>query len=211
MVHTDRRLSRREMLRLSATALAGAALAACAPAPAAAPQPAAGEEQKEAPAPAAAAPVKIVATSQMGVTTWDGSLKRAKERLPHIQLEVGQTDMPGGWSGYADLVITRIAGGEQLDLVMIAVEGIPLLAANKVMRPLDPFFDADPVAKDMLMNDTHPLLRSMRPLSTRSSPSTYRADQKRWQRSIRALACAQTFMEKMGAAMATAPARSRWG
>lgn len=154
-----RKLSRREMLRLSAATLTGALMAACT-APQAVPQPA--EAPKEsAPPQAPAQPVRIVATSQMGVQTWDGTLKRAKERYPNITLEVGQTDMPGGWSGYADLIITRIAGGEQLDLVMIAVEGIPLLSTTKILRPLDPFFDADPKAKDMLMNDTHELLRNM--------------------------------------------------
>ncbi len=45
---------------------------------------------------------------------------------------------------------------------MIAVEGIPLLSTTKILRPLDPFFDADPKAKDMLMNDTHELLRNIR-------------------------------------------------
>ena len=113
------------------------------------------------PTPGPAQPITIVATSQMGVETWDGSIKRAQERFPNITLKVDQTSMPGGWSGYADLVVTRLAGGEQLDLVMIAIEGLPLLSVKKAIRPLDSSIEADTQAKKMLTDDTHPLLRKM--------------------------------------------------
>jgi len=163
----SRKFTRRDFLRLSAAVATGAIVAACKPA---APQIVEVEkpvviekvvEKVVTPTPRPAEPVIIVATSQMGVQTWDGSVERAKERYPYITLKVDSTEMPGGWSGYADRVITRIAGGEKLDLVMIAVEGIPLLSATKVLRPLDAFFDADPKAREMLMEDTHELLRSM--------------------------------------------------
>jgi len=107
-------------------------------------------------------PVKIVATSQMPIDTWDNSVERAKERLPHIDLTVTQTQIGGrGWSGYADLIITQIAGGEQLDVIMIAVEGIPLLGSKNILLPLEPFIEADPEAQFMVYEDTHPLLNSM--------------------------------------------------
>jgi len=111
--------------------------------------------------PAPKGKVKIVATSQMGIENWDNSLTRAAERFPDIELEVSQTSMPGGWSGYADQVITKIAGGDQLDLIMIAIEGLGLLSSKNVIVPLDDFFDADEDAKDLLMNDTHVVLREM--------------------------------------------------
>ena len=161
-MNSARHLSRRHFLRAGLGFAGAAALAACAPSPT--PEVVRETvvvEKVVTPSPAPAEPVTIVATSQMGVATWDGSLERAKEQYPEITLKVDQTDMPGGWSGYADLVITRIAGGEQLDLVMIAVEGIPLLSATKVLRPLDPFFEADAEAQRMLMEDTHELLREM--------------------------------------------------
>jgi multiple sugar transport system substrate-binding protein len=111
--------------------------------------------------PAPKGKVKIVSTSQMGIATWENSLKRAQEMYPEIELEASQTAMPGGWSGYADQVITKIAGGDQLDLIMIAIEGLGLLSSKKVILPLDDMFDADPVNKDLLMNDTHKVLREM--------------------------------------------------
>jgi multiple sugar transport system substrate-binding protein len=107
-------------------------------------------------------PVKIVATSQMPVNTWDNSLVRAKEQLPNIELTVTNTQIPsgGGWSGYSDAIITQIAGGEQLDVIMIAVEGIPLLGSKKILMPLEPLIGPDPEAK-VIIDDTHPLLLSM--------------------------------------------------
>jgi multiple sugar transport system substrate-binding protein len=104
--------------------------------------------------------VKVVATSQMAIDTWNNSLERAKERLPGIDLTVTQTGMPGGWSGYADQVITQIAGGEQLDVIMIAVEGIPLLGSKNILLPLGPYIDSDSEAQ-AIVDDTHPLLLSM--------------------------------------------------
>jgi multiple sugar transport system substrate-binding protein len=169
--------TRRTFLRLGASATSVAVLAACQPqvvekvvkeTVVVEGQPVVVEKvvketvvvEVEAPAPAPPEVVPIVATSQMGITLWENSLKRAKERLPHIDLRVTQTGMPGGWSGYADLVITQIAGGEQLDVIMIAVEGIPLLGAKNILRPLDELIDGDREAK-AIINDTHPLLLEM--------------------------------------------------
>jgi multiple sugar transport system substrate-binding protein len=104
-------------------------------------------------------PVKIVSTSQMPVNTWDNSLARAKEQLPDIELTVTNTPVPN-WSAYADSVITQIAGGEQLDVIMIAVEGIPLLGSKKILTPLEPLIGPDAEAK-AIIDDTHPLLLSM--------------------------------------------------
>ena len=105
-------------------------------------------------------PVDIVATSQMSIETWNNSLDRAKDRLPNINLTVTQTGMPGGWSGYADQVITQIAGGDQLDVIMIAVEGIPLLGSKKILLPLEAYIEPDAEAQEIIA-DTHPLLLSM--------------------------------------------------
>lgn len=107
--------------------------------------------------------VTIIATSQMPIDTWDGSVERSKDMLPgHVNLEVTHTLIDGiGWSGYADQIITQIAGGEQLDVIMIAVEGIGLLGSKNVLLPLDTFFEADTEAYDILTNDVHETLRGM--------------------------------------------------
>lgn len=141
------------MLRLTGLSAAGAVLAACA-----VPGPAAGEE--------AAAPgeamVDVIATTSMPVNTFDNSLERSIEQLPGIALEVNANGWGGGgWDGYSDTLLTRLAGGEQIDVIMIAIEGLGLLAAKNVLVPLDDFIVADPAAQETLQNDVHVTLREM--------------------------------------------------
>ena len=149
------RLSRRDLLRLTAMTSAGVAVAACAPA--ASNAPADGE---------AAAPsqdqVEVIATTSMPVNTFDNTLERAQEQIPNIALEVNANGWGnGGWDGYSDTLLTRIAGGEQIDVIMIAIEGLGLLSAKNVLVPLDEFLAADPEAQDVLENDVHVTLREM--------------------------------------------------
>ena len=153
-MHTHRHgVSRRAFLRLTGLGLTGAALAACA---ANVPEATAGDS---APAPAR---VDVIATTSMPVNTFDNSLERAREALPHIGLEVNANGWgAGGWDGYSDTLLTRIAGGEQIDVIMIAIEGLGLLAAKNVLVPLDSFLQADPDAQDTLQNDVHVTLREM--------------------------------------------------
>ncbi|HRW10169.1 MAG TPA: sugar ABC transporter substrate-binding protein [Caldilineaceae bacterium] len=149
------RLSRRDLLRLTAMTSAGVAVAACAPATSNAP--ADGE---------AAAPsqdqVEVIATTSMPVNTFDNTLERAQEQIPNIALEVNANGWGnGGWDGYSDTLLTRIAGGEQIDVIMIAIEGLGLLSAKNVLVSLDEFLAADPEAQDVLENDVHVTLREM--------------------------------------------------
>jgi multiple sugar transport system substrate-binding protein len=155
----QRQISRRDMLRLSAMTAAGAFLAACAaPAAPAAPGQAA-EGGSGAPA---QAKVKIVATTQMPITQWDPAVQRAVEQLPNIDLTLTMTDISqGGWAGYSDNIVTQIAGGEQLDVIMIAIEGLRLLSDKQILAPLDDFLAADTEAKNVLETDVHPTLRTM--------------------------------------------------
>lgn len=155
MSTTQHGLSRRDFLRLTTMTAAGALVAACAPAAVA---PAAGGGQS---APASA-PVKVIATTSMPVNTFDDSLKRAKERLANINLEVNANGWGnGGWDGYSDTLMTRIAGGEQIDVIMIAIEGLGLLSAKNVLLPLDEFLTADVAAQETLQTDVHKTLREM--------------------------------------------------
>lgn len=156
MSTTQHTLSRRDFLRLTTMTAAGALIAACA-APVAAP--ATGGSAESAPA---SEPVKVIATTSMPVNTFDETLVRAKERLPNINLEVNANGWGnGGWDGYSDTLLTRIAGGEQIDVIMIAIEGLGLLAAKNVLLPLDEFLTADTVANEVLQNDVHKTLREM--------------------------------------------------
>ena len=147
-------MSRRDMLRLTGVGAAGAALAACA-APVAAPD--AGGDSAP-----AMEPVTVIATTGMPVNTFDNALERSLERLPNIAMEVNANSWgEGGWDGYSDTMLTRIAGGEQIDVIMIAIEGLRLLTAKNVLVVLDDFFAADEPANDILHNDIHVTLREM--------------------------------------------------
>ena len=142
------------MLRLTGVGAAGAALAACA-APAAAPD--AGGDSAP-----AMEPVTIIATTGMPVNTFDNALERSLDRLPNIAMEVNANSWgEGGWDGYSDTMLTRIAGGEQIDVIMIAIEGLRLLTAKNVLVVLDDFLAADEPANDILQNDIHVTLREM--------------------------------------------------
>jgi len=160
------KLSRREFVRLAGIGSVGLLATACTGIPvqqAAQPQAA---EQGKAEEPAAAAPagapVDVVATSQMPIDTWTNSLERAKERYPNINLRVTNTQIGGiGWSGYSDLILTQIAGGEQLDVIMIAIEGLRLLTNKNVLKPLDEFLAVDTEAKEIIETDVHKTLREM--------------------------------------------------
>ena len=153
-----RQISRRDMLRLSAMTAAGAVLVACAPAAPAAP----GQAAQGGEAAPAASKVKIVATTQMPITQWDPAVARAKEQLPNVDLTLTMTDISqGGWAGYSDNIVTLIAGGEQLDVIMIAIEGLRLLTGKKILAPLDDFLASDTEAKDTLEKDVHKTLREM--------------------------------------------------
>ena len=151
---SHQRLSRRDMLRLTAMTTAGIAVTACAPA-------ATNTAGSEEAAPAQGA-IDVIATTSMPVNTFDNTLERAKDQIPDINLEVNANGWGnGGWDGYSDTLLTRIAGGEQIDVIMIAIEGLGLLSAKNVLVPLDEFLAADPEAQDVLENDVHVTLREM--------------------------------------------------
>jgi multiple sugar transport system substrate-binding protein len=59
------------------------------------------------------------------------------------------------------LILTQIAGGEQLDVIMIAIEGLRLLTNKDVLKPLDEFLSVDTEAKEIIESDVHVTLREM--------------------------------------------------
>ena len=156
---SSKKISRRDFVRMAGVTTVGLVATACVTVQ----QPAA--EQVEVvvtatPPPEAA--VEIIATTQMPIDTFDDTVERSKSQLTNVDLTVTQTQIADiGWSGYSDLILTQIAGGEQLDVIMIAVEGIGLLGAKNVLRPLDEFFSADPPAQEVLDTEVHPLLLEM--------------------------------------------------
>jgi len=154
MFPTHKQLSRRDLLRLTAMTTASMAIVACSPASTT-------TTDGEAGAPATES-VDIVATTSMPVNTFDETLARAKDQIDNVNLEINANGWgSGGWDGYSDTLLTRIAGGEQIDVIMIAIEGLGLLSAKNVLVPLDELIAADPAAQEVLENDVHITLREM--------------------------------------------------
>ncbi len=147
------KIGRRNFIKIASVASAGAFLAACAPT-------ATGD--KPAAEPAVKEKVKIRTTSQMAVDQVDGFAASIKDDLAakNIELEIFQTQMDN-WAQYADKIITQIAGGEQLDVLMIAIEGIALLGAKNILYDLDQFLAADPDTSKMIKDDIAPALTDM--------------------------------------------------
>jgi len=154
---TNRKMSRREFIQYASAASAGLVLAACAPT--ATTQPAAGGKEATAPA---QEKVLIRTTSQMAVDQVNGFAASIKDDLAakNIELEIFQTEMDN-WSQYADKIITQLAGGEQLDVLMIAIEGIWLLGVKNILADLNPYLAADPVTDKMIKEDIAPALTDM--------------------------------------------------
>lgn len=82
------------------------------------------------------------------------------DEYPEIELEVSTTPFAtgGGWETYGDNMITRIAGGEGIDVIYAPTEVLPLFTVKKVIRALDPFIEADAVTKADWEADIHPTL-----------------------------------------------------
>ncbi len=157
-----KKLGRRDFIKIASTVSAGALLAACAPQQAATQAPAAATSAPQQ-APAAKTPVRIRAVSQMPVDQVNGFAVSIKDELTakNIEMDIFQNPITSDWSGYADTLITQIAGGEQLDVLMIAIEGIALLGAKDILTDLTSFMDADPVTSKMVKDDIAPALTDM--------------------------------------------------
>ncbi len=76
---------------------------------------------------------------------------------PDVELEV--VGISGGtWASFADAVTTRVAGGEQFDVVQIATEGQRLFASRGMIQPIDELLERDAEEVEGLLADFHPNL-----------------------------------------------------
>jgi multiple sugar transport system substrate-binding protein len=156
----SKQIGRRDFLRLASLISGSAIIAACAPQATATQAPAAAATPTT--APAAKAVVTIKATSQMAVDQLNGFGAQIKDQLDakNIKMDIYTTEMVN-WSEYADKVITQIAGGEQVDVIMIAIEGIPLLGIKNILVDLAPYLTADPATTNVINTDIAPVLTDM--------------------------------------------------
>jgi len=152
----SRKMGRRDFIKLASIASGAAVLAACAPQATPAAE---GEPTTEVPAKEM---VIIRTTSQMAADQVNGFAASIKDTLAekNITVDISQTQMDN-WAQYADKIITMIAGGEQLDVLMIAIEGIALLGAKNILVDLGDFLAADPVTDKMVKEDIAPALTDM--------------------------------------------------
>ncbi len=78
-------------------------------------------------------------------------------QYPDVELEVVGIE-GASWAAFADAVTTRIAGGEQFDVVQIATEGQRLFASRGLIDPIDDLIERDAEEVDALLADFHPKL-----------------------------------------------------
>ncbi len=164
------KVSRRQFLRGAALAGTGLVLAACAPQAAPTSPAATGANAEPTATPQVIKEVVTATPGPKGRTkvhyTASGDLEPmqkvlvplVQQKLPDIDLTVDLTPFGSGWDTFADNVITRIAGGEGIDLIHIAIEGVALLTEKKILRPLDPFLEKDSAYKADIDKDIHPTL-----------------------------------------------------
>jgi len=161
----EKKLTRRDFLRMSVLSATGAALAACAPKVEVVKETVVVEKQVEkvvTATPLPPEPVTIKFTSNEDLAIYDPIIfDLIKEKGLNINLEIDRTVEPGGWAAYCDNVITRIAGGDVLDLIHMAVNGMFTLVGKNVIRPLDDFLDADTAFKQDVKTDIHEGLLKM--------------------------------------------------
>jgi multiple sugar transport system substrate-binding protein len=153
-------IRRRDFLKLAGGVSVGAIVTACSPQATQAPAAKATDQ------PATVAPakgkIKIRTTSQMAQDQVKefGTTIQDTLNSKNIELDIFQTQMDN-WAQYADKIVTQIAGGEQLDVLMIAIEGVALLGVKNILTDLSQFLAADPATDKMVKEDIAPALTNM--------------------------------------------------
>ena len=159
----SKQIGRRDFLKFASLISGGAIMAACAPAaPAATSAPAQPAAANPTAAPATKGAVKIRACSSMPIDQLNAFGGQIKDQLAAkgITMNIYNTPVPN-WSAYADNVITQLAGGDQIDVIMIAIEGIPLLGIKNILVDLAPYLAADPTTQNMINTEIPPALTDM--------------------------------------------------
>jgi len=154
-------LSRRDFLRFGVLTAGGAALAACAPEAVKETvtvketvivevegTPEVTEVEKIVTAtPPPKEPVEIVfgVPSANSQAEYEPVLNAFMEANPDIKVSTFLITFPqGGWGGWNEKLAVMLAGGEQLDTVRIAIEGVRMVVARNLVIPYDDLIAATP-------------------------------------------------------------------
>jgi multiple sugar transport system substrate-binding protein len=79
---------------------------------------------------------------------------------PKVQL-TAQGIAAANWAGFADTIATRIAGGTQLDVIDVAIEGQGIFRTKDLVKNLDPFIAKDKSVIDNFYADMDPTLKKL--------------------------------------------------
>jgi len=98
---------------------------------------------------------------------YDKLFIKFKADHPEITLKA-QGIAANSWDEFANAVATRLAGGQEVDVIQIATEGQRIFASKQLLEPLDPYIAKDQALVDAYYADTPPQLKKW--LSQYASP-----------------------------------------
>lgn len=99
--------------------------------------------------------------------SYDKLFIKFKAAHPEITLKA-QGIAANSWDEFANAVATRLAGGQEVDVIQIATEGQRIFASKQLLEPLDPYIAKDQALVDEYYADTPPQLKKW--LSEYASP-----------------------------------------
>jgi multiple sugar transport system substrate-binding protein len=94
---------------------------------------------------------------------WENYFKGFNKLYPNVKINYIPVPLVD-WGSYATKVATLIAGGQKVDVIWIATEGVPSLASRGVLAPLDSYLQKDkanPELKNYLHDVSPALLKAL--------------------------------------------------
>ncbi len=88
---------------------------------------------------------------------WEETFAKFTQENPDIQIDlIGAQG--ASWGEYLDKVATMVAGGQQLDIINVATEGMRQLATRGIIRPIDDLMEKNKTDMQEFVNDVSPAL-----------------------------------------------------
>lgn len=107
--------------------------------------------------------IGMPATAESGLTLTlaligDGQQKAVLDELlqkytDETGIKVESIYINGGWGEYCTKIQTMVAGGDKLDLAIVAIEGIEMFVDMGVPTPIDDYIAANPDTANAILND----------------------------------------------------------
>jgi multiple sugar transport system substrate-binding protein len=87
---------------------------------------------------------------------WEAYFDDFLAENPHVTINYIPVPLDN-WGDYAQRIVTLMVGGEQVDVIWNAIEGVPMMAERGVLLSLDSYIESDPDIEEFL-DDVHPML-----------------------------------------------------